>query len=1288
MSSSSTHLPKPKDWDDFERKMAVLVGEWLGDPNTDLNGRQGQPQNGVDIWGRNTEGDWVGVQCKKKWETEVGEAELRAEVEKAKKFRPALSQFILATSAPRDQKIQKVARELTEEDNDFPVSVWGWERIEELTAQFEKAVRAFDPNYDPVISAELKAGFAQNKRNIDALSAQLERLQSSVEEKSTPTSPETERDETTETHGKISTIQSLVEDDEIAAAERQLDKLVEKSWTEFSDSERYRATVTRANIAFHRELYDEGGALLLQAYDECPSHKSAEKNRAIGFLTLGKHAEAIEISRRLLANAPDDQHVVDTLIQARYAGGAPDPFEGIDDQFLDSEVGLILRAQIGREREDADWLQYAHEAYEKFPENKFAARHHADALIDEAIDSAAAYFLGENSNSDFSSVQSAQAILLRQLHLIDQIGGKVPAALANNAALACRLVGDFPATLECLQIGLRCNPEDSSLRDQVASHYLGENECEKAIALLEGQSLGQNAQFTLASAYVGAAKTDEAEALLEGIVPSKQDARQRHNYFSIRYELFVKLNRIDEGLQFFESRLEEDPSSIHLVGLTASMNRRKGNLDRAIELIEGVPDLVDGQTPFTLLLDVAKESARLQRNDLAVQLIFDRVATDRDNEALSFCLAAALNGDLFVSARSLLERMPDELLSEQWVWRCRIVLAHRVGDANTIRKMGEYLAEFPNDAEMRLARIGLWQRDGFESNIRRDIASVDLQAIEGTAHTKLEFLRVAARYGQASAALKLAYSILLANWQDSACHMVFHGLFIANNNLEGVDLRPSEIGANTVIKIDVGSDQRTYRIEAEKPDTFGDEWLRPSDGLATALLGRQVGDTVKIGSGMRESQAQVVEIKSVFLDTFHRSIEEFNTRFPNVHGIMRFTYDETSDDPFAEVREVTKQGVEQSMSLLEYYRDNPIPMSFLASMLGKDAIDCAIGTPAEGIPFKVCRGIAPERANAIEAASTLEGKGIVVDAITLAFIMRLKIADAVSSVCGNLFAPQSCVDVFAKRNVEAKEAVGRRQGTLSYRDGRLVLFEDTEEQLEKNAEARAREFEWVRSHVGVVETVPGSEIFGEARKTIDLVGTDACAPAIAASGAGLALLSDDFGFREWAAQNFDLECLWLQPVLMVARDRGAISAEKYCEAICQLAVAGCEYVSLDVNCFRHALRRDDFNITRDVSKLIDVLGGKNADLANNLAVAASIIDALAYEPCPHFKRLRFASEALAAFTKSRSEHAVAIASRLSAECTEARSTVSSHLVTWLLGHSIGTAQFDELREKFETWIRL
>ena len=130
----SVQLPPPANWQDFEYLCQQLLIDILDDPSVQKNGRPGQSQHGVDVFGR--DGDkWIGIQCKGKTANYGGgltEDELREELAKSATFEPKLSSFYLATTAPRDQKNQAVARDLTANSEYEEVIVWAWDDIQEM----------------------------------------------------------------------------------------------------------------------------------------------------------------------------------------------------------------------------------------------------------------------------------------------------------------------------------------------------------------------------------------------------------------------------------------------------------------------------------------------------------------------------------------------------------------------------------------------------------------------------------------------------------------------------------------------------------------------------------------------------------------------------------------------------------------------------------------------------------------------------------------------------------------------------------------------------------------------------------------------------------------------------------------------------------------------------------------------------------------------------------------------------------------------------------------------------
>jgi hypothetical protein len=159
--SPKMRLPHPENWSAFED---LCWGLWkaIWDHNgTQKNGRNGQPQHGVDVFGRPNNGaTWAGVQCKGKdsyTHQRLTKEDIRGEAEKARGFMPKLTEYTVATTAPRDGALQEFARTLSIENMDagwFSVEVRGWEDIVDLLFEYSPPIAA--QYYPQVFGSEMK----------------------------------------------------------------------------------------------------------------------------------------------------------------------------------------------------------------------------------------------------------------------------------------------------------------------------------------------------------------------------------------------------------------------------------------------------------------------------------------------------------------------------------------------------------------------------------------------------------------------------------------------------------------------------------------------------------------------------------------------------------------------------------------------------------------------------------------------------------------------------------------------------------------------------------------------------------------------------------------------------------------------------------------------------------------------------------------------------------------------------------------------------------------------------
>lgn len=130
----------PENWQDFELLCKKLWGEIWNCPDTiKLNGRSGQNQCGVDIYGAPNGGvEYYGIQCKGKnnyTHAQLTTQEIDEEITKAQNFKPALKAFYFATTAVKDAIIEEYIREKNVENvtkGGFTIDIFSWEDIVDL----------------------------------------------------------------------------------------------------------------------------------------------------------------------------------------------------------------------------------------------------------------------------------------------------------------------------------------------------------------------------------------------------------------------------------------------------------------------------------------------------------------------------------------------------------------------------------------------------------------------------------------------------------------------------------------------------------------------------------------------------------------------------------------------------------------------------------------------------------------------------------------------------------------------------------------------------------------------------------------------------------------------------------------------------------------------------------------------------------------------------------------------------------------------------------------------------
>jgi tetratricopeptide (TPR) repeat protein len=352
-------VPPPLNWQDFERLCYDLYSHMWRTNDAEMHGRHGQPQAGVDVYGTDRlEGDrFVGVQCKLKEEGALTEKTLRDEIEKAKTFEPPLQVFVIATTAPNDYKIQRVARTISQEHSQkrlFEVRVQGWDTLRQKIADYPEVLRKHFADFAPVdIAAKIVTSIVVTEREGEQTRTEIARLEGHL----------TAINERFDAGGdplqvQITQAAKLTDDGSARAAVRALRRIQDEQREKLTGRNLYRL---HSGIGFaHVALGELPEAIqeFRKAYDADPDWPSARSSLAVAELLEGERAAAFDHAKQALRDDPSLHQAAAVMIDAAATHMAVADIEALVPVALrdplDIAMGLSLRARRSGDFEAAE----------------------------------------------------------------------------------------------------------------------------------------------------------------------------------------------------------------------------------------------------------------------------------------------------------------------------------------------------------------------------------------------------------------------------------------------------------------------------------------------------------------------------------------------------------------------------------------------------------------------------------------------------------------------------------------------------------------------------------------------------------------------------------------------------------------------------------------------------------------------------------------------------------------------------------------------------------------------
>lgn len=1215
---AAQEIPRPKDWQDFQRGCVVLFQAELKDPHAQEYGRHGQKQRGIDILGRRDgiHDHFVGIQCRR-YDVPLKKAAILKDCRDALAIKAGLKEIIFATTSPSDIKATdaaiEVESELRAEGHDLRVVLYSWSDLELKICQHPRARAFFFP-------ASVASTATQSVRLDSGSISEIAEAVARVHLFNTAVVPADVRvpagnSEDPALHAKIDLWRDLFrKGSSFALARDGLLELQSKEDLSGKPWARFRIETNLGSVAIRLGRHDEAAAHFEHAYGIRPTDCNAIANLALARTIQGRYTEATELAKVALSSTPRSDQAVSYLLQAT----ARSSWEGDPETLIPPDLVGSVHADLGlveflRKRNVPGWAERTLALARKHadvPELKLAA---AIAVLELALGSDA--FLGKPGTVTRAELEDAamEMSAVAESCLSNDFADRHDLlAFVNNAGVLLRLTGRQAECEALLVRALPSLPGQSQLRRLLALSQAAQNRFDDAAVTLRGDP---DPESRLLAAEMVARRDDkEAIKLVEDI-----EAIGRDHVVQLKWRILGDLalrardyKRVDSAIAKLADLPEGKlPAELLRLRRDARLGVDEGERHaRLVELGGAEFTLAHGLSRYLVADEMRNQGLPAEAAKL-IDPIVDLQALNPATHLYLGCLVEARRDEAFRAA--LAKASPEVRKDPETLWLLAIH-SWNVGDLPESRRAVDTLLTIrPESAPARLLKIEILIR----SNEIDELLPEFERPIERLTFNRLsDRLRVASllgHFGQMGRAVAYAYRLFLENREISQAWLCFHGLVLR----EGTKLAnfdeswdPKTVCENAAIDVEYEDGEKQFVIV--EPDAMlrrldEDSW-EPDHPLIRQIMGLSVG--AKFANPVTGKPGTIRQIRHKYVAKHHFVLTNHEARFPGVSAFRSISVDVSSPEGLAPLLEQLKARRDFADQEQDNYRKEPWPLAIFAYRVGCDTIEVADGLAAQELQMKVALGSEDERKAAITAIASNRSAGCVLDLLSYWTCWRLGALDALSETCGTVHLAQSTIDQLLAKRERISHSVQSGLKNARYEEGKMAVVEVPSEVVQTWLTDVEDAIAWAKANAVVCPLIVPENIPEVLREFLRDSEWEIFDSLIVAMQKELLLVTDDMPTREFARRfGFDRSA-WLQPVFMVAGNRKKIDFDTYVKWTAHLIGAGHNYVCVSGKALIRAASIDaeasecQGYLFRQTARMI---GGAAAEPSSHIRVAIEFL---------------------------------------------------------------------------------
>mgnify|MGYP003819776917 CR=1 FL=1 len=1210
-------LRQPENWQDFEKLCRDLWSKIWNDKNAQRHGRTGQPQHGVDIYGQiNGEGEWHGIQCKGKDcfnGKNVTEDELLSEVEKAKNFTPYLKTFTLATTAQSDVLIQKKAREITENNqlkSLFSVHVWSWSDISQQLSQHPDLINVYYPGQGTdlkKIHEELVGIHAlvlkQSSSLFPSSERQFQSKISAINDDSNGIVQEIDK----EIDIEINSYRNLIEKSPRSVI-GSLSKLKDKVWRKTSNYIRFKILTNLGAAYLELGETDEAANLFIEA-KKFSVENDVKSFRNLAYALLIRHDYSLAKEAIKTAISIDqydrDNYVIYLAILPNI--GVDNDFERYVPEKLLSDADIIFALGQAYLNSD-DYLsafKFVKQAYEIDNESSYFCALYGCLLLENITNNSGADIDGFLEESQLESLNFAH-------ELLEKVWGNVKHRenrnkffwIAINLCIIKIVLKKEEVKKLIYELEL-AGCTDLAFCRVSAQYEFDSGDTEKAFKLLQNIPEGTSSEIDLFRIQMHIRLLEFAIALEKTNKFIKNYKERGSNILEVHVKLLDKIGGRDKALELSNKYLEEYPDDPICYCLLADMYLKGHDHEKAkYYILQGSHFALQQFEPRKALV-VADILFDLKMYDKSAEIYNQLVHNYNDSHVLRRLILSFYNADMRNELLEIFEKIPVDILKIDFYLYHSAAINKKIGKyGEAIRSINSYLLIHEDDLSMRVNWIHL--NSLLENNeIVIEFLKKGKSYPNASVVDQIDYAYILARYGFEEQGLQLAYNILRNNQQDFNANVGYIQFVL---KFHGKNSNHKIVGGNSafIARDDLGKEFAII-VESDSSDKVYQEELPESNSVVQAFWGKKIGDVVRYSLNQYENRsATILRIESKFRYIARKLLSTFEILFPNNKVFWTVNIKKKDDSyDFSPLFEQVDKKHDFAKTISDIYINNQIPISLVAHL-------------AKENPFEIWNSFSMDEAVGIKsfeggkddidlALSYLKDnfKGIIVDPLSAFSLGDCHLLDVIHKNYGKIGITQSTLD-FYRMYIETYKT-DTRIGSMSKCDSQYGYVQYKPDDIKNYIYKYEEIYGWLKDNCLIIPSVTAHKVDRKFKEIQSNLGEAFSDTLFAASGSKMVLLSDDMNFRNIAAQQFDIKCVWTQLILLYLKNNGYINRHYYSAAIEKLMLGNLKHTILDSGSLLLIARRHNFYFDAEVSHIFRIFESKNINISYSLIVALQFI---------------------------------------------------------------------------------